>query len=100
MQAAAPLRTGLSAARVVVWAAALALCAARARAGCFAAAAALVAAAQRVSQRSGVQRAAALMRQVTEHAMWLMHQVQDNTQTAAKAVGAGAWWRTLQSFTE
>jgi hypothetical protein len=65
-QAAAPLRTGLSAARVVVWAAALALCAARARAGCFAAAAALVAAAQRLSSSSGAQRAAALARQVTK----------------------------------
>jgi hypothetical protein len=64
-QAAAPLRTGLTAARVAVWAAALALCAARARAGCFAAAEALVAAAQRLSNSSGAQRAAALVRQVT-----------------------------------
>ena len=60
---------------MAVWAAALALCAARARAGCFAAASALVAAARRLSQSSGAQRAAALVRQVTNHAMWLMRKV-------------------------
>jgi hypothetical protein len=48
----------------VVWAAALALSAARARAACLALADVLVSAAQRAASSRGVQRAAALMRQV------------------------------------
>lgn len=61
MQAAAPLRAGLRVARIAVWAAALALSAARVRAACFAAADTIVSTARRLGNARATRRAAALL---------------------------------------